>query len=108
MLPGEQLTPVEEYLRSERQAKAAFHALVSNPDFDIAYRWLQRSFPLFGPSFVPGHEGNTHAAAIRDGEKNVMRKIEYYLRLPSPVAIERGEAQERPTHAISDLPQSTL
>ena len=85
------------------RARSAFQALKDNKDFDAAWQFLQKRFPIFGPSFVVGDEQNTHRAAIRDGEKNVMRKILQLLSLPREAEYEDGDAVPRQTSAVSEL-----
>lgn len=106
MTPRQQATVEAEAAKRralEASGMAAFQVLRDNKDFDIAWCYLQRKFPLNEPSFVAGDEGNTHKAAMRDGQKQVMREILRLLSLPREADFEDGDAKLRPTSAVSDL-----
>lgn len=94
-------------LAVENAAKAAFQKLRDNKDFDIAWQWLQRRFPLYASSFVAGDEQNTHKAAMRDGEKNVIRYMMHMLSLPREADYEDGDAKDKPATAVSELSVTT-
>lgn len=90
MMTAKELAKVAQEQRAaeQRKAVAAFQRLKVNADFEVAWQYLQRLFPLYAPSFMAGDEANSHRAAIRDGEKNVMRKILQLLSLPTAEAEE--------------------
>jgi len=66
----------------EAEVKAAWEALALNPSFKTVWeKDLQSKFNPLRASFRADDGYNTHAAALRDGEKNVIAHIAKRLAL---------------------------
>lgn len=96
---------IEELKRAERIAKVrgAAQRLATHQDFLTVFEHLQSLYPITRSSFAQGHESNTHLAAIRDGEKNVMREILKLISLPQDADFEDAQTTLRPKAAVSEL-----
>jgi hypothetical protein len=98
----------EEQKRAAKLARvrSAAQNLAENDDFGILWEYLQTLYPLTGPSFIPGDEANTHAAAKRDGNKQVMARILLLMSLPKDADFEDEATILKPERAISNAPQN--
>ena len=85
------------------RVRTAAQNLVENKDFNIVFEDLQTKFPLTTPSFREGDEANTHAAAERDGNKQVVAYLLKLLSLPKEADFEDEETQLRPATAVSEI-----
>lgn len=105
----EQLKIDEEKRRARLSSvHAAFQRLRKSDDFNTVFEHLQRLYPLTSSAFAPGQEANTHAAAVRDGEKNVIRRIIKFLYAPTPEEIEEGDVTPKPAQALSEFTTPSL
>lgn len=97
------MTPAEEAKAKRKAHKAkldsAWAELALLPAFDVVLQEAQRRFGMFQPVFQPGDNYNPHAAALRDGNKQVLA---YFLRRHARGAeiTEDDSADEKPTRAI--------
>jgi hypothetical protein len=69
------MTDEQKKLRSELRLKGAWMVLSINEDFNAAFLELQIYFGMFQPSFREADSFNPHAAAKRDGNKEVLNEI---------------------------------
>ena len=93
-----------EAARKNREAaiSAAWLALEMSESFKTVWELdLQRKFNPFRPSFIEGDEANTHAAAIRDGEKRVIAHIA--KRLSVSIALNDEDVKSRPIESVSEF-----
>ena len=88
------------------KVRSAAQRLTASKDFMLIYTWLQKRHS-FSSSFIAGDEGNTHAAAIRDGQRRVVSDITKLISLPLDVEFDEGEVITRPLQAVSELSQPT-
>lgn len=85
------------------RVRTAAQNLAENKDFTVLFEHLQYRFPLTSPSFREGDEGNTHAAAKRDGNKQVVAYMLKLLSLPKEADFEDEETRLRPAVAVSEI-----
>ncbi len=100
------MTAIEEIVanRKNREAeiKTAWEALALNPAFRTVWeKDLQSKFNPLRASFRVDDGYNTHAAALRDGEKNVIAHIA--KRLALGVAMLDEEDISKPTEAEAEF-----
>jgi hypothetical protein len=99
------MTPAEiESHRRNREAevRAAWEVLALNPSFKTVWeKDLQSKFNPLKPSFRSSDGHNTHAAAIRDGEKIVIAHIA--KRLALGVAMLDEEDISKPAEAPAEF-----
>ena len=99
------MTPAEiEGQRRNREAevRAAWEVLALNPSFKTVWeKDLQSKFNPLKPSFRSDDAHNTHAAAIRDGEKNVIAHIA--KRLALGVAMLDEDDTSKPSEAPAEF-----
>lgn len=98
------MTPEEERKARESRVKAAWAELALNPSFKtVLEEDLQLVFNSYRPRFKAGDEGNTHYAAIRDGEGNVLAYILKRV-MRGVIALEQDDdSPARPTKARAEF-----
>jgi hypothetical protein len=62
-------------LDHEAKVKTAWASIALSPEFQTVFTDLQIRFGFLAPSFSAQDNFNPTAAAVRDGEKNVLRHI---------------------------------
>ena len=83
----------------EAKVKAAWAELALSPAFKTAFESMQVHFDFLGPSFAKADGYNPVPAAMRDGEKNVLRHIAKKLSLGLAVA-EDDNATDKQREAL--------
>lgn len=97
------MTPAEEIeaKRKDRAAKlnAAWAELSASQAFNLVLTAAQQHFGMFRPVFQAADNFNPHAAAQRDGQKDVLA---YFLRRQARGAelLEDEESPDKPTRAL--------
>ena len=86
-------------LDHEAKVKAAWAALALSPEFQTVFTDLQIRFGFIAPSFSAQDNFNPTAAAVRDGEKNVLRHIAKKLSFGLAVS-EDDAAPEKQREAL--------
>ena len=85
-------------LDHEAKVKAAWAALALSPEFQTVFTDLQIRFGFLAPSFSAQDNFNPTAAAVRDGEKNVLRHIA--KKLSFGLAVPEDDAAEKQREAL--------
>ena len=83
----------------DAKVKAAWASLALSPEFQTVFTDLQIRFGFLAPSFSAQDNFNPTAAAVRDGEKNVIRHIAKKLSFGLAVS-EDDAAQEKQRAAL--------
>lgn len=83
----------------EAKVKAAWADMALSPAFKTVFDDLQIRFGFLAPSFTADNNYNPTAAAVRDGEKNVLRHIAKKLSLGLAVA-EDDNATDKQREAL--------
>lgn len=86
-------------LDHEAKVKAAWASLALFPEFQTVFTDLQIRFGFLAPSFSAQDNFNPTAAAVRDGEKNVLRHIAKKLSFGLAVS-EDDAAPEKQREAL--------
>ncbi len=77
---------------------AAWAELALNKSFKVVFEDAQLRFGMLSPSFVATDGYNTHAAAVRDGQKEVLRDFARRLCLGRE-RLEDETTPQKPTQA---------
>ena len=85
-------------LDHEAKVNAAWATLALSPEFQTVFADLQTRFGFLSPAFQATDQFNTHAAAHRDGAKEVLRLIAMKLSFGLAVS-EDDNAQEKAREA---------
>jgi len=83
----------------DAKVKAAWASLALSPEFQTVFTDLQIRFGFLEASFTAQNNYNPTAAAVRDGEKNVLRHIAKKLSFGLAVS-EDDAAQEKQREAL--------
>lgn len=86
-------------LDHEAKVKSAWASIALSPEFQTVFTDLQIRFGFLAPSFSAQDNFNPTAAAVRDGEKNVLRHIAKKLSFGLAVS-EDDAAQEKQREAL--------
>jgi len=76
-------TPDEKALEKQRRLQReanAFHRTFDSDEGKLVLSLLQTKFKMDKPAFLPPYD--THAAAIRDGQREVILYIQEVLKIP--------------------------
>ena len=76
-------TPDEKALEKQRRVQRevnAFHRTFDSEDGRLVLSLLQAKFKTDKPAFLPPYD--THAAAVRDGQREVILYIQEVLKIP--------------------------
>ena len=97
------MTPEETPRQKElRVIRGAAQSLSKNKDWERVWIYLQKRYPIAAPVFETGHEGNTHRAAKRGGNREVMSHILALMTLPLEVDFEIDAMELKPAEATSN------
>jgi hypothetical protein len=86
-------------LDHEAKVKTAWASIALSPEFQTVFTDLQIRFGFLAPSFSAQDNFNPTAAAVRDGEKNVLRHIAKKLSFGLAVS-EDDAAPEKQREAL--------
>lgn len=104
MTPEEQ---TQQRLLKLSRVRSAAQKLATDKDWNAVWLHLQAKFPLAGPVFATGHEANTHLAAKKDGNREVIAEILKLMSLPLEADFEEGNVELKPATAVSEIGATT-
>ena len=104
MTPEEQ---TQQRLLKLSRVRSAAQKLATDKDWNAVWLHLQSKFPLAAPVFATGHEANTHLAAKKDGNREVIAEILKLMSLPLEADFEEGNVELKPAMAVSEIGATT-
>jgi hypothetical protein len=97
----------EQRQRRLARVRSAAQKLRDDKDWNAVWLHLQGKFPLADPVFATGHESNTHLAAKKDGNREVIAEILKLMSLPLEADFEDGNVELKPAAAVSEIGATT-
>ena len=104
MTPEQQ---TQERQRKLARVRSAAQKLRDDREWAVVWLHLQEKFPLAAPVFATGHEANTHLAAKKDGNREVIAEILKLMSLPLEADFEDGNVELKPAAAVSEIGATT-